>query len=758
MKKIFTAGILALLLQANPASGQSGYSYEQYEAVFNRIDQTISDFVALSPLQERREASAAARQRFTALFTPDARLDDDLCTACQTAAARDKDVEAYVNGLLQDYPKGLESVRLLNANIDYSGLDEGTVQAYLQRGVTATTTTKTVVNVTDLVRLTLRVDWSSGAVKIASVSWLGNGNVPEATAAAAPKPAAVSPAAPPAAGKPTQLTSGNLGGTGRIDIVAPPIEVPTLIASPAVMGLNSPALASGKTAAAPPVIAPVAPAAIASKPAPAAMPEPVPVPAPAVAVISEPAPKPAPAAAILSETPLPAVATAASPQPLLVVPIPAPASLPFETVPLPGLLLPVIRPMAQISSPEPAPVPVGSLMTTNVNMGYEPAPPAPQLSYMPTPPPAPVVATTPPLPAVAINTPPAAATPEPKPVEEPVPAAAPIAVPEQPAPAPHTSYRRSTVWDDPMYMPHLFVSANLRAGTLGGDPEISSLFNSYDSRIAARTRGGEVAFDGGSSIGADVQLSYFFGRDARFGVGAGLLYLRQNARLRMDEFAVDYRSTDRNGNIFRQRITANGPVEESFTAHNLSLPLLLKGRFPVNDRISFTADAGLLLNLQVSSDYSTNASFDYEAFYLFDADGKSIYDMGAEPAPESWMISRSNYEAHAKEGQTADAYFASFTGYNVGISKKPASGSGKNGLQSMSLGFLIQPGVECRIGNRLYAAAGLYYLSQGFRSTEAGRSYRITDAVGSYNSLGGTLSALRTQSFGLSLGLKFALH
>ena len=111
----------------------------------------------------------------------------------------------------------------------------------------------------------------------------------------------------------------------------------------------------------------------------------------------------------------------------------------------------------------------------------------------------------------------------------------------------------------------------------------------------------EPKFETGMSRGLDLQVGYFFGKRRHFGIGTGVYGMYQQADLEMDRFHVEYKSTDNFGNTFRQLITSNGKVRESIKTYSLNIPLLLKYRTRFSEKIGFTVDAGLLINVMALS-------------------------------------------------------------------------------------------------------------------------------------------------------------
>ena len=140
----------------------------------------------------------------------------------------------------------------------------------------------------------------------------------------------------------------------------------------------------------------------------------------------------------------------------------------------------------------------------------------------------------------------------------------------------------------------------------------------YLNSLNANT--GKLGFANGAAFGGDAQLGFFFGHNRHWGIGTGVLYLRETGNTTLDNFHVEYQSTDANGNTFRQLVTGSG-INEKMTIDNFNIPLVLKYKARFSKHWGFAADAGALFNLQMKNGYKTNAAFDYEAIYKLNPNG-----------------------------------------------------------------------------------------------------------------------------------------
>jgi len=305
----------------------------------------------------------------------------------------------------------------------------------------------------------------------------------------------------------------------------------------------------------------------------------------------------------------------------------------------------------------------------------------------------------------------------------------------------------------------LFVSLDLKAGTESQSvPAIAFTSLNYHS-IPGNTTTIYSAphFSSGSSIGFDGQLEYYFGRKANIGIGAGIAYFSQKGTMQMDNFHVEYQATDtiensNSNNTYRQVINAKA-ISEQLTITNIDIPILLKFKARLSDKWGFAADAGVLFNLSITNSYTTNALFDYSAYYAFTGNNespKASFDNQAPPGVNDWLIAAPYYSPTQLDAMAS-------RGYNVGAAKAPTATTGSVSYASGSIGFLIQPALTYKISKGFLLDLGVYYMSQTFSNTAHNAGYEITNKVGSYNSMLNSLSGLTSSGFGVNIGVKIAI-
>jgi len=303
------------------------------------------------------------------------------------------------------------------------------------------------------------------------------------------------------------------------------------------------------------------------------------------------------------------------------------------------------------------------------------------------------------------------------------------------------------------------VDINATGGILNQNLTVANTSGNYTNGINNNT--GKLTFKNGTSFGGDAELGFFcFGGKSHFGLGAGLMYLYQQGDLKLDQFNVQYQSTDNNGNTFRQLITANNPITEKVTTTNISIPLLLKYKKRFTQRSGFSADAGILYNVQLKNDYNTNASFDYQAIYQFTNPPSglpTVYDNGVTPNSSDYLITKAHYMATNPNGNV-NAYFANEAerGYNVGLGVKPNTNTGTVSYITGSVGFLFRPTYNLFLSDWCSLNIGGYLLYQPFNNNVP-TNYKLTDGVGQYNSSMQSVSSGNDLSYGGNLGVRFYL-
>lgn len=306
------------------------------------------------------------------------------------------------------------------------------------------------------------------------------------------------------------------------------------------------------------------------------------------------------------------------------------------------------------------------------------------------------------------------------------------------------------------------VDVNLVGGVLTQDLTMANTIGYYNNAITSVSNTGKLKFDNGLTYGFDAQIGYFFGKKRHFGIGTGFMYLQQQGDLRLDQYHVEYQATDVHGYTYRQLITANHEIVEKVNTSNINIPLVLKYKHRFSKRLGFTADLGALFNLQLRNEYSTDASFDYEAIYQLTGSGSDItavYDNSPVPNTANDILYTKAEHTSKNPTQPLENYFADLRnlgGYNVGLGVKADKSSGSVSYATGSVGFLVQPSLAYFLSDNVALSLGGYYIYQPF-TNDAHTGYMLTDRLGQYNSALKTVTASNNQSFGVNLGVRIYL-
>ena len=319
-----------------------------------------------------------------------------------------------------------------------------------------------------------------------------------------------------------------------------------------------------------------------------------------------------------------------------------------------------------------------------------------------------------------------------------------------------TTHNRKKAYTHDRDLSRWVLDLNFLGGGYTQNMTTSGSTAGYLNEITAVSNNGNLKFSNGSSFGGDAQIGFFFGKNRHWGIGTGFMYLYQQGDATLDNFHVEYQSTDGNGKIFRQLVTGD-QVKEHITSNNMNIPLVLKYKNRFSKHWGFTADAGALFNVQMKNSYNNNNSaFDYEAIYAYEG-GTPFYDNNPTPITTDFLLTKQQYLSHNSDGNV-QAYFKNMAseGYNVGLGIKPNHNTGSVSYTTGSVGLLLQPSFNYFFSDKVALNAGVYYLYQPFKNS-AENNYQLTNKTGDYSSVMNNVTKSDAQSYGLNLGLRFFL-
>lgn len=285
-----------------------------------------------------------------------------------------------------------------------------------------------------------------------------------------------------------------------------------------------------------------------------------------------------------------------------------------------------------------------------------------------------------------------------------------------------------------------------------------ALVANYADNLNAKV--GTLAFSGGASSAYNAEVGFFFGHKKHFGIGSGIFYLMQNGTLSLSEFHIEYRSTDYQGNVFRQLISATHPINEKLATQNLVIPLMLKYKNRFSRNAGVAVDVGILYQVESKSTYNTDASFDYEAIYQYaNVNGSqqiAVYDNSSTPSTtKDWFITRNQYVQSNPNGMTEEFNTLRGQGYNVGLHVAPDKPSGSVLPKEISLGCFLRPQFSFYCSENIAINIGPYLIYQSSKNTSK-EPYRLTDKIGEYNALQNDISSAKYQIFGISGGVRIS--
>ncbi|MBS1781087.1 MAG: outer membrane beta-barrel protein [Bacteroidetes bacterium] len=267
-----------------------------------------------------------------------------------------------------------------------------------------------------------------------------------------------------------------------------------------------------------------------------------------------------------------------------------------------------------------------------------------------------------------------------------------------------------------------------------------------------------TSFDNKTSYGGSLQIGFFFDKRREWGIATGVMYATHDGDLSLNNWAVQYQSTDFQNATYRQMITAQGPVKESLKTTNIAIPVVVKYRTQLSKVVGIMIDAGITYSVQTKVDYTGSGTFNYEAAYKYAQTGDgytTVYDNSPVPDRSDWLITVDQYNRTKGDGGQV-AYFNSFKaqGYNVGLNES-AGASGTFNYKNGTIGVIFQPQVTFRLSNHIGLQVGGYYMYQNFSNSSDNWNTRLTDKIGTYNSVLNNTIKNQQVSYGGTLGISF---
>ncbi len=282
-----------------------------------------------------------------------------------------------------------------------------------------------------------------------------------------------------------------------------------------------------------------------------------------------------------------------------------------------------------------------------------------------------------------------------------------------------------------------------------------------------------ISGSGGTSLGIAAEVDYYF--TDNIGVGTGLQYNRMSGGFDIQNFSAKYASRDYTMNIGDveqweyQRTATIDQLQEDYTLTNIGIPLLVKFKKGITNKINIFAHAGVLYNISSSTRSSlSNGTVDYE-FAIFSQEetnenfGEStdFVESNSGNANNVLKIEKEAYLDAGHSEPTAEEHMNNLNegGLNIGLDINAGNGDNQSTLNS-HLALLGRVGAVYNISDKIGIMAGLQYTSGTLKAMDA---YTLVDTIinegnnryGAYNSLlnGGA----KYSNIGLSLGLTIKL-
>jgi len=317
---------------------------------------------------------------------------------------------------------------------------------------------------------------------------------------------------------------------------------------------------------------------------------------------------------------------------------------------------------------------------------------------------------------------------------------------------------RTPVWGQAPWelFPQFFLEGDFKIGEFSEKLGTASLTNSYPNVLNPVS--GNITFTESRSNSYNLEFGGYLNHKRTFGIGTGFIYQRQRGNIGTDTFHVEFESTDYKGNVFRQLISSNGPINESVKISSISIPIFLRYRKDIVEDLFLTVDAGVVLNVMLQNKYATNTGFDYEAIYKFAGSSNNpntVYDNSPIPGPSDWLITSAQFLKTNPNGDVTEYFnFLHGLGYNVGLGDSVRK-SGTVTYHSKSIGFNLQPALNYKISPKIYGKAGLYVMYQSFENATQNTSGQFASKMGDYNSLLNYTKTIQSISYGVMFGINY---
>jgi hypothetical protein len=268
-----------------------------------------------------------------------------------------------------------------------------------------------------------------------------------------------------------------------------------------------------------------------------------------------------------------------------------------------------------------------------------------------------------------------------------------------------------------------------------------------------------------TSFGAAAEVSYFLGTQRKIGIGSGVHYLLRNGTLTSDSLRLNYRRESNLGSY--QQIFSAGAIEEEIKSTSISIPVLARFRGQISNKLSYDASAGALFGLSFSGTSTpTQTSFNYEAIFKMNASGKVEFPDDGTPASQLVYATESNTNQFLDfprfDGQTSALttfeIYQSQQDLNLGlrVNNNPEN-TVKEFSFKPSVGFMGRANVLYKLSNAFSLQLGALFSYQKQTNAYDLKTYRISDSLGSYNTLMNGFQSISTMNIIVNFGIRYSL-
>lgn len=276
-----------------------------------------------------------------------------------------------------------------------------------------------------------------------------------------------------------------------------------------------------------------------------------------------------------------------------------------------------------------------------------------------------------------------------------------------------------------------------------------------------------TTFAGTSAFGGDVQLAYFFGKSALFGVTAGVSYTSFAGKLTEDQYSItidnamtDNANPNRPPRPFTQIISlTKDAVAENVALHWLSLPVTVAFKGYFSNHAGYQLELGAVYTLHYGGIMnSTNGMFDYEAIYNYSDINRYEPGTNNPNANEAFKITKDMAAKYNMTGQQYLAFMGSSAGgsYPVGTGIQPSSVNSTATFASGDVGFLVRAGVSWYVNPVFFINASAFFQGSSFSNNNTA-GYQLMNEKRNYNTLLNGISTMRCGIAGLRLSVSHAL-